>query len=445
VNTFTTFEPHVARSTCFIVDDEPAICQFLSSTAAACDATPESFPSVKRLSAGLSKRTPGLIFLDISLEGSDAIDGIRVLAKSKFPGLVQLISGAEREFLEDVRVVGEQYSLRMLPPLSKPLDPATVKGVLGLLRSERDAAVPDAIDLKEALQHSWLEFWYQPKIDLRRKMLAGAELLARVKHPVHGVLGPHAFVPTADKHSLFRLTEHALHEALRAGVEYNEAGFNLCLAINAPVSALMQLRVPAIVREYHRVRDGWAGLILEVTEDEILEDLRSVHEIAIQLKLYGVQLSIDDFGHAYSSLARIKSLPVAELKIDSSFTSNCAGDQSNAALCQTVVDLAHRFGCLACAEGIETMEELRALQAMDCDYGQGFLLAAPMSKSQLIQALQQRTRQPRNAPPAAAPVSPPLQEASRHRPSFGHGFQRSDARDELTNDSKRKTSRIANT
>src|SRR5262249_16301917 len=106
---------------------------------------------------------------------------------------------------------------------------------------------------------------------------------------------------------------------------------------------------------------------------------------------------IDDFGHAYSSLARIKSLPVAELKIDSSLASNCAVDKRNAALCQTIVDLAHRFGCLACAEGIDTMDGLRALSAMGCDYGQGFLLAAPMPKKQLIQTLQQRTRQARIA------------------------------------------------
>jgi EAL domain-containing protein (putative c-di-GMP-specific phosphodiesterase class I) len=337
-----------------------------------------------------------------------------VLAKSKFQGLVQLISSAERTLLEDVCRVGEQYSLRMLPPLSKPLDPSVVRGVLGLLRSESETSAPDAVDIKEALQHSWLEFWYQPKIDLQKRMLAGAELLARIKHPVHGILGPNTFIPTADKHSLFRVTEHALHEALRAGIEYSEAGFNLRLAINAPVSALMQLRVPAIVREYHRTRDGWPGLILEVTEDEILDDPRFANEIAIQLKLYGVLLSIDDFGHAYSSLARIKSLPVAEVKIDSSFASNCAADQRNAALCKTVVDLAHRFGCLACAEGIETMDELRALREMGCDYGQGFLLAAPMQKSQLVQTLQQRVRQARATSRAEVPVLAPLNGARSH-------------------------------
>jgi EAL domain-containing protein (putative c-di-GMP-specific phosphodiesterase class I) len=382
-------EPHVAPSICFIVDDEPAVCQLLSSTATACAARPESFPSIKHLSAGLSKRTPGLVFLDILLEGSDAIDGIRVLAKSKFPGLVQLISGAEREWLDDVRRVGEQYSLRMLPPLSKPLDLDTVKEVFGLLRSQDDAAAPDTINLEEALHHSWLEFWYQPKIDLPKKMLAGAELLARIKHPDRGVLGANTFIPTADKHSLFRL-------------------------INAPISALMQLRVPAIVREYHRAHDGWPGLILEVTEDQILDDPGGAREIAIQLKLCGVLLSIDDFGHAYSSLARIKSLPVSELKIDPSFSSNCASDQHNAALCQTIVDLAHRFGCLACAEGIETVDELRALQAMGCDLGQGFLLAAPMPKGQLIAALQQRMRQVRiQRPTAPAQPSTPPNEAPR--------------------------------
>src|SRR5215470_3147546 len=110
VNISSGFDPNATPSICFIVDDEPAICQFLSHAATECAAMPESFPSIKRLSAGLSKRTPGLIFLDISLEGSDAIDGIRVLAKSKFSGLVQLISGADRELLNDIRNVGEQYS-----------------------------------------------------------------------------------------------------------------------------------------------------------------------------------------------------------------------------------------------------------------------------------------------------------------------------------------------
>src|ERR1700736_3753316 len=86
LNTSAANGRHVANAVCFIVDDEPAICKFLSAAATASAARPESFSSVKRLSAGLSKRTPGLVFLDISLEGSDAIDGIRLLAKSKFPG-----------------------------------------------------------------------------------------------------------------------------------------------------------------------------------------------------------------------------------------------------------------------------------------------------------------------------------------------------------------------
>ena len=397
--------PDIANTICFIVDDEPAVCQFLTAAATASAALPESFPSIKRLSAGLSKHVPGLVFLDIALDGSDAIDGIRLLAKSKFPGLVQLISGADRELLDDVRRIGEQYSLRMLPPMSKPLDPAEVKGVFGLLRSQDATKAPDTVDLEEALQHSWLEFWYQPKIDLKKKMLAGAELLARVNHPQHGVLGPGTFIPKADKHSLYRLTERALREALNAGVEYARAGFNLRLSINTPVSALLQLQVPAIVREFHRGRDDWPGLILEVTEDEILDDPGSANELAIQLKLCGVLLSIDDFGHAYSSLARIKSLPVSELKIDPTFTADCASDRHNAALCQTIIDLAHRFGCIACAEGIETMDQLRTLHAMGCDFGQGFLLAAPMPKPKLIAALQQRAHQSQRIPRPIAPAA----------------------------------------
>jgi EAL domain-containing protein (putative c-di-GMP-specific phosphodiesterase class I) len=418
--------PPVARKTglgaahpiCFIVDDEPAVCHFLSAAAAECMAQPESFSSIKRLSAGLSKRTPALVFLDVSLADSDGIDGLRLLAQSEFPGLVALMSGGD--MLDEIRLIGEEYSLRMLSPLAKPLDPGAVKNVFDLLRSDDSATTPLAVDLAEALQRSWIEFWYQPKIDLKKMRLAGAELLARVNHPDHGVLAPGTFIPNADPHSLLRLTGLALGEALRAGVEFSEARLPLRLSVNMPISALVQLDVPALVRDYHRGRDGWPGLILEITDDRALDYVGGVREIAIQLRLWGVLLSLDDFGHACLSLSRIKSVPIYELKIGPSFASNCSSDRSNAALCQTIVDLGHRFGCAVCGQGIETADELRALHQMGCDFGQGFLLAAPMPKDRFLESLQRRTGQPSRIAPPQAPGSAGHPASTRSRGSRAH-------------------------
>ena len=96
------------------------------------------------------------------------------------------------------------------------------------------------------------------------------------------------------------------------------------------------------------------------------------------MKLYDVRISIDDFGTAHSSLSRLLELPCVELKLDRSFVSNCASNRLKNALCQTVVDLAHRVGSQVCAEGVETVEDLEAIMRMGCDTAQGYLFAKPM-------------------------------------------------------------------
>src|SRR6202521_5381595 len=97
------------------------------------------------------------------------------------------------------------------------------------------------IEIDEALRNDWLEIWYQPKIDLKRKCLAGAEALARIRHPALGVLLPASFLPPVEEDNLVRLTEHALLATLRNWSTFDDAGFNLHLAINVPVNVLLKL------------------------------------------------------------------------------------------------------------------------------------------------------------------------------------------------------------
>jgi EAL domain-containing protein (putative c-di-GMP-specific phosphodiesterase class I) len=253
------------------------------------------------------------------------------------------------------------------------------------------------VELERALRENWLEIWYQPKIDLRRKCLAGAEALARIRHPRGGVLLPQNFLPATDEAGLVRLAEHGLLATLRDWTNFNDAGFNLHLAINVPVTVLLRLPIPTLVRENRPKEESWPGLIVEVTEDQIVRDIALANEIAKQLKVSGVTVSIDDFGGGYSSFASLRELPFAELKLDSTFVKNCASDGANGAICQTGIDLAHRFGSKAVAEGIESLPDLQALQVMRCDFGQGILLAPPMPRDRFIELLNQR----RNKPPQA--------------------------------------------
>jgi EAL domain-containing protein (putative c-di-GMP-specific phosphodiesterase class I) len=256
------------------------------------------------------------------------------------------------------------------------------------------------IAIAEALHNNWFEIWYQPKIDLKRKCLAGAEALARIRHPELGILLPGSFLPDIDEDSIAELAQHALWATLRDWSVFEDAGFNLHLAINVPVSVLLKLPIPRIVAEYRPKSPRWPGLILEVTEDQIVRDIALAKEIATQLRVSGITIAIDDFGAGYSSFSSLRDLPFAELKIDHSFVKGCATDATNAAICQTAIDLAHRFGSAAVAEGVETGADLQALMVMGCDFGQGVLIAPPMPKERFLELLRQRMTKQR---PAATP------------------------------------------
>lgn len=263
-------------------------------------------------------------------------------------------------------------------------------------------AVPRQLPFAEALREGRIEIWYQPKIDLRRKCLAGAEALARINHPQDGLLLPETFVPVLDDPELTQLAGHGLVTALDDWREFAAAGFNMRLAINLPVSALRDVPIARIIGERRLQDDGWPGLILEVSEDQIVRDVALAQALAPALKALGVTISIDDFGAGYSSFSSLRELPFGELKIDASFVKDCAVDPNNAAICQTAIDLAHRFGSVAVAGGVESMADLRALVAMGCDFGQGMLIAAPMPKGRLLGLLCERAHAARAQPPAGA-------------------------------------------
>jgi EAL domain-containing protein (putative c-di-GMP-specific phosphodiesterase class I) len=271
-----------------------------------------------------------------------------------------------------------------------------------LVADTTGAVARPRIAISEALRNNWIEIWYQPKIDLKRKCLAGAEALARIRHPQFGVLPPGGFDPEVDDDGIAELTQQALVATLCDWTMFEEAGFNLQLAINVPVRALFTLPIPRLVAEYRPRSERWPGLIVEVTEDQIVREAALAQDVAAQFRVSGILIAIDEFGAGFSSFATLRDLPFAELKIDRRFAEHCATDAANAAICQTAVDLAHRFGAAAVAEGVENAPDLQALMVMGCDFGQGVAIAPPMPKERFVDLLRQRMSKPRTAKPAAS-------------------------------------------
>jgi EAL domain-containing protein (putative c-di-GMP-specific phosphodiesterase class I)/FixJ family two-component response regulator len=412
------------QTLCFIVDDEPAIGRFIALALHNLgEVAVEQFIDLPSMTSALGQRVPDLIFLDVSLGASDGIEAIRHLSATRYAGVVQLMSGRDAFLLEDVRLIGERHGLRMRPALTKPFRVDAIKAIVDeerLLfggthaqtadkgaRADGDRQQPPKVSLRKALDERQVEIWYQPKIDLQGNRTTGAEGLARIRHPEHGIVYPASFIPEAGKADLAALAECALRTALRDATDFAAAGHSLRLAINIPVEALVALPIAAIVRDARPSGNAWTGIILEVTEDQIIRDIPAAHEIATQLRIHQIGLSLDDFGSGYSSLARLKELPFEELKLDRSFVAGCSTDTDNAALCKTAIELAHRFGSLAVAEGVETLSDLATLRRLGCDMAQGFLFAKAMPKDSLVTRMAANgTSDGFASPPSAAPGRP---------------------------------------
>ncbi len=387
---------------CVVIDDDPDICTLISRVLSKIGISSVGLSSADALAGALKTIRPSVIFLDVALDRSDAIDGIRILRQTGFNGAVQLISGKDTELLNNIKAVGERNGLKMLDPLRKPFRSEHLRKLFtggdiagqatlaedskarGFITVEERTTVP-VIELDEALDAHWLDMHYQPKVDLLRNRVVGAEGLARVNHPVHGILGPISFLPGASVEALRKLTEFVVKKAFLDWEVMKGAGRNLHLSVNSPVKSLTGTGLADLVREFKPRDEDWPGLVIEVTEDEAVREFDAVAEAAVQLRIYNVTLAIDDFGSGYSSFARLKQFPFSEIKLDRSFVQNCAADPVNASICQSIVDLARASRAVCVAEGIETEADRMALIGMGCNIGQGYYFGRPMSVGQLIE------------------------------------------------------------
>jgi len=385
---------------CFVIDADASIRHFLSLVLHGSGIDTEEFADGHAVRAALSRRAPNLVFLNIALESAAAIECVVGLGRGGYTDHVQLMSGQDSAVLAHVKSIGQQHHLQMLPVLKKPFETNAILKILQDLKLGDPPALAGRVDLDEALRNRWLEFWYQPKIDLRNKQLVGVEASARVRHPLNGVLMPGTFMPGAKESSLVALSELALAQALTASVNFAKLGVNLRLAVNIPINALVKVAVAEIVQTYRSKFEKWPGMIIDIPEDQIVSELGLASEITKKLQHLDVKLAVDNFGRSYSSLVRLKELPFAELKFDRAFVTDAGTDKVNAPLCKTVIDLAHNFGSIAVAIDIEKASDAMALVSMGCDCGQGFLLGQPMPEERFMSLLHQRAT-PQGRPTAA--------------------------------------------
>lgn len=236
------------------------------------------------------------------------------------------------------------------------------------------------LDLERAIRANELEIHYQPQVDLATGRGVGAEALLRWRHEKAGEVPPTTIVGIAERTGLIgTLTYWILNAALRQTAQWRSEAILPRLAINLSVSTLTDRELPAVVDQAIKT---WgidpAAVTLEIAESSMIVDAERSVAILTRLDAIGVQISIDDFGSGFSSLAHLKRLPIDELKIDRPFVQGLVEHAGDLAVVRAAIDLGHHFGFRVVAEGVENAATRERLLELKCDIAQGYFVARPM-------------------------------------------------------------------
>jgi diguanylate cyclase len=234
-------------------------------------------------------------------------------------------------------------------------------------------------ELRHAIDDGQLVLHYQPKFNLRTGNVDGVEALVRWNHPEHGLLFPDAFIPDAERYGFMRrLTTVVLALALDQVQQWRTTSGPTNVAVNVSASNLLDTALPDQIQTLLELRNLPGDVLtVEVTEGVLMVDPERAVSVLTRLRALNVDVSIDDYGTGYSSLARLRQLPVTELKLDQSFIREIDHDERAAAIVESTIKLAHSLGLKIVAEGIETESALQRLTSLGCDVGQGYHLGRP--------------------------------------------------------------------
>ncbi|GAA1975431.1 putative bifunctional diguanylate cyclase/phosphodiesterase [Kitasatospora viridis] len=244
-------------------------------------------------------------------------------------------------------------------------------------------------DLRRALETGEVQLHYQPKVAFDGRVV-GLEALLRWERPGRGRVSPDEFVGLAESSGLMpRLTDYVLEAAIGQLAAWRSQGLQVQVAVNvSPRDVLNPGFAQRVAGHLSRHQVPAHALQLEITERLLLDDSRLAADTLAELRGHGVGMSLDDFGTGHSSLVRLRSLPVGELKIDRSFVSRMVADHHDAAVVRCSVELAHSLGLTVVAEGVEDDETWERLHHLGVDAVQGWLVSAALPADQATAWLQ---------------------------------------------------------
>jgi len=276
-------------------------------------------------------------------------------------------------------------------------------------------------ELRRALDLGEIQAYFQPTVDLRSGRVTGAEALARWVHPDRGVIAPSEFLALAEAKGQMRsLTERVIEYSATAAGDWWRSGLGLKLSVNLSASAIAQAdwQLDEFVADtLSRTGLPAHALQFEVTENSLMADPEAAAGALGRLSALGTTISVDDFGTGLSSVSRLISLPIDEIKVDRSFIGDLTESDDDRTIVRSSIYIAHQMGLGVVAEGVETEDTWRQLRSMGCERAQGFLIAEPLPAREVpawLASWNQRSRELRSIrgiSPTPAPAPPEAAKA----------------------------------
>jgi len=235
--------------------------------------------------------------------------------------------------------------------------------------------------MRQALDREEFTLHYQPKVSVSSGQLTGAEALIRWNDPATGLVPPARFIPILEETGLiYEVGRWALHKAIQDYLGWFHAGLRVVpIAVNVSPQQLRHRDFVADIKQATAIDPkAAAALELEITENMVMQDFKQNIASLQAIRAMGIPIAIDDFGTGFSSLSYLAKLPVDTLKIDRSFTIDMAAGKQGLALVATIIGLAHALKLKVVAEGVETQEQLRLLESLNCDEYQGYFFSKPL-------------------------------------------------------------------
>ncbi|GEM_PF-1557714 len=268
----------------------------------------------------------------------------------------------------------------------KGLFPKRITFFEGAIDIDKEKERTITLDMSRAYEDNEFVVYYQPKFNFTDSKLIGAEALVRWNHRTKGLIPPGMFIPLFEKNGFIAKIDKLVFENVCRMIDrWNKSGtpehpaFPITISCNL---SRLQLYNPNLVREYVNIASKYAiwpsQIEIELTESLMMDNKERLLKVMNEIKKAGFDISVDDFGSGFSSLALLKDIPANVIKLDKEFLAT--ESEREQIIIRSVIRMAKELKLVTVAEGVETAEQSELLKGMGCDIAQGYYYAKPMSE-----------------------------------------------------------------